>query len=58
MNRVINVDDSGAVIPSDDQQVSWHQILAEERQASRQSLRKPIIAGLTVIILGLSLIHI
>ena len=52
MNRVINVDDSGAVIPSDDQQVSWHQILAEERQASRQSLRKPIIAGLTVIILG------
>lgn len=52
MNRVINVDDSGAVIPSDDQHVSWHQILAEERQASRQSLRKPIIAGLTVIILG------
>ncbi|HBV00092.1 HlyD family type I secretion periplasmic adaptor subunit [Thalassospira lucentensis] len=52
MSRVINVDDSGAVIPSDDQQVSWHQILAEERQASRQSLRKPIIAGLTVIILG------
>nr|ADI22417.1 membrane-fusion protein [uncultured Rhodospirillales bacterium HF0500_02H05] len=52
MNRVINVDDGGAVIPSEDSQLAWYQILDQEREASRQSLRKPIIAGLTVIILG------
>ncbi|MEQ8287365.1 MAG: HlyD family type I secretion periplasmic adaptor subunit [Alphaproteobacteria bacterium] len=52
MTRVINADDGGALIPTEDPQISWHQILEEERQASRQSLRKPIIAGLAVIILG------
>ncbi|MCC9621434.1 HlyD family type I secretion periplasmic adaptor subunit [Thalassospira sp. MA62] len=52
MSRVINVDDEGALIPTDDHQPSWHQILAEEREASRQSLRKPIIAGVLVILIG------
>ena len=52
MNRVINLDEGGATIPAEEPQVAWHQILSEEREASRQSLRKPIMAGLAVIILG------
>ncbi|RCK48901.1 MULTISPECIES: HlyD family type I secretion periplasmic adaptor subunit [Thalassospira] len=52
MSRVIDVDNEGALIPVDDPQVPWHQILTEEREASRQSLRKPILAGIAVIVLG------
>lgn len=52
MTRVINLEGSGAGLPTDEPQVAWHQILSEERDASRQSLRKPVLAGLFVIVLG------
>ncbi|WP_404426534.1 HlyD family type I secretion periplasmic adaptor subunit [Thalassospira australica] len=52
MNRVINVDNRGELIVPDDPQPAWYQVLDEERTASRQSLRKPIIAGVAVILLG------
>ncbi|OSQ48472.1 HlyD family type I secretion periplasmic adaptor subunit [Thalassospira alkalitolerans] len=52
MNRVINVDHRGDVMSSEDLQPAWYQVLAEERTASRQSLRKPVMAGIIVIVLG------
>ncbi len=52
MNRVINVDDRGEVMIPEDPQPAWYQVLDEERTASRQSLRKPIMAGIIVIAVG------
>jgi HlyD family secretion protein len=52
MNRLINLDDRGNVINPDAPQPVWHQVLAEERAASKQSLRKPMIAGALVILVG------
>lgn len=52
MNRVINLDNKGDVIPADALQPAWHQVLAEERAASKQSLRRPMIAGAIVILVG------
>jgi len=52
MTRVINLEGGGAGLPTDEPQVAWHQVLSEERDASRQSLRKPILASLFVIVLG------
>ncbi len=52
MNRVINVDDRGEVMVPEDPQPAWYQVLDEERTASRQSLRKPIMAGIIVIAVG------
>ncbi len=52
MNRVINVDNRGEVMIPEDPQPAWYQVLDEERTASRQSLRKPIIAGIIVIAVG------
>ncbi|MEQ5774400.1 MULTISPECIES: HlyD family type I secretion periplasmic adaptor subunit [unclassified Thalassospira] len=52
MNRLINLDDRGNVINPDAPQPVWHQVLAEERDASKQSLRKPMIAGALVILVG------
>lgn len=52
MNRVINLNDQGSATPTHDEQASWHQILSEEREASRQSLRKPVLAGLAFILVG------
>ena len=45
MTRVINLEGGGAALPVEEPQVAWHQILSEEREASRQSLRKPILAA-------------
>ena len=53
MNRLINLDDRGNVINPDAPQPVWHQVLAEERAASKQSLRKPMIAGALVTVLRL-----
>ncbi|KEO58179.1 HlyD family secretion protein [Thalassospira sp. MBR-102] len=52
MNRVINVDNRGEVMIPEDPQPAWYQVLDEERTASRQSLRKPIMAGIIVIAVG------
>lgn len=52
MTRVLNLEGGGATLPTEEPQVAWHQILSEERDASRQSLRKPVLAGLFVIVLG------
>lgn len=52
MNRVINVDNRGEVMIPEDPQPAWYQVLDEERTASRQSLRKPIMAGIIVIAIG------
>ncbi|OKH89714.1 HlyD family type I secretion periplasmic adaptor subunit [Thalassospira sp. TSL5-1] len=52
MNRLINLDERGNVINPDAPQPVWHEVLAEERAASKQSLRKPIMAGALVILVG------
>ncbi|MFH1804532.1 MAG: HlyD family type I secretion periplasmic adaptor subunit [Pseudomonadota bacterium] len=52
MSRVINLDESGKMIPTGEPQLVWHRVLAEERLASRQSLRGPLIAGISVILFG------
>ncbi|MBC06136.1 HlyD family type I secretion periplasmic adaptor subunit [Thalassospira sp.] len=52
MTRVLNLEGGGGALPTEESQVAWHQILSEERDASRQSLRKPVLAGLFVIVLG------